>query len=92
MSVPIASRLGLGSVLVYLLAGIVISLLLILFNVDINSLERRAELDSVLMLFLVGQELKLNKLQALRSKLFGLRGRQAALTVVFIMGLDRKLN
>tara|TARA_R110000764_G_scaffold140750_2_gene228868 strand:+ start:530 stop:2404 length:1875 start_codon:yes stop_codon:yes gene_type:complete len=92
ISVPIASRLGLGSVLGYLLAGIIISPLLALLNVDISSLQHFAELGVVLMLFLVGLELKPKKLWALKSKLLGLGGGQVALTAVFIMGLGMLLN
>ncbi|MBD5771421.1 cation:proton antiporter domain-containing protein [Marinomonas colpomeniae] len=87
ISVPIASRLGLGSVLGYLLAGIIISPLLTILDVDINSLQHFAELGVVLMLFLVGLELNPKKLWALKSKLIGLGGGQVILTAAFVMGL-----
>jgi CPA2 family monovalent cation:H+ antiporter-2 len=87
ISVPIASRLGLGSVLGYLLAGIIISPILTILDVDINSLQHFAELGVVLMLFLVGLELNPKKLWALKSKLIGLGGGQVILTAVFVMSL-----
>ena len=92
ISVPIASRLGLGSVLGYLLAGIIISPLLVLLEVDINSLQHVAELGVVLMLFLVGLELNPKKLWALKSKLLGLGGGQVVLTAALIMGLGILFN
>jgi CPA2 family monovalent cation:H+ antiporter-2 len=92
ISVPIASRLGLGSVLGYLLAGIIISPLLALFNVDIESLQHVAELGVVLMLFLVGLELNPKKLWALKSKLVGLGGGQVVFTAIFIMGIGMLLD
>lgn len=92
ISVPIASRLGLGSVLGYLLAGIIISPLLSLLNVDIESIQHFAELGVILMLFLVGLELNPKKLWALRAKLVGLGGGQVALTALLVMGLGLLLN
>lgn len=92
ISVPIATRLGLGSVLGYLLAGIIISPLLTLLEVDIVSVQHFAELGVVMMLFLVGLELKPKKLWALKSKLIGLGGGQVTLTALLIMGVGMLLN
>lgn len=92
ISVPIASRLGLGSVLGYLLAGIIISPLLSLFDVNIVSIQHFAELGVVLMLFLVGLELNPKKLWALKSKLFGLGGGQVVLTALLIMSAGMLLE
>ncbi|MEL7461361.1 MAG: cation:proton antiporter, partial [Pseudomonadota bacterium] len=58
ISVPIASRLGLGSVLGYLIAGIVISPILAVLGVDVVSIQHFAEFGVVMMLFLVGLELE----------------------------------
>ena len=54
VAVPIAARLGLGSVLGYLIAGIVLSPLLQQMNVDVISIKYIAEFGVVMMLFLVG--------------------------------------
>ena len=75
-SVPIASRLGLGSVLGYLIAGIVISPVLVLLGVDVVSIQHFAEFGVVMMLFLVGLELEPKLLWAMRHRLLGLGGAQ----------------
>ncbi|AEF55358.1 cation:proton antiporter [Marinomonas posidonica] len=87
VSVPIAARLGLGSVLGYLLAGILISPLLSWFHVDIVSLQHFAELGVVLMLFLVGLELHPKKLWSMKARLFGLGGGQVLFCTGFIMAV-----
>ena len=58
VAVPIATRLKLGSVLGYLIAGIAISPLLALLGVDVVALQHFAEFGVVMMLFLVGMELE----------------------------------
>ena len=80
--VPIASKLKLGSVLGYLLAGIAISPLLALLHVDVISIQHFAEFGVVMMLFLVGLELEPHMLWAMRSRLLGLGGLQVALTAL----------
>ena len=86
VSVPIASRLGLGSVLGYLIAGIVISPLLALLNVDVVSIQHFAEFGVVMMLFLVGLELEPRQLWSMRGRLIGLGGGQVAATTLAVMG------
>lgn len=85
VAVPLATRLGLGSVLGYLLAGIVISPILQALGVDVISLQHFAEFGVVMMLFLVGLELEPERLWALRSKLLGLGGLQVAGTTLAVM-------
>ena len=58
IAVPIATRLKLGSVLGYLIAGICISPLLGLLQVDVIAIQHFAEFGVVMMLFLVGLELE----------------------------------
>ena len=58
IAVPIASRLGLGSVLGYLVAGIALGPLLGALGVDVVSIQHFAEFGVVMMLFLVGLELE----------------------------------
>lgn len=84
-SVPIASRLGLGSVLGYLIAGIVISPILAILGVDVVSIQHFAEFGVVMMLFLVGLELEPKTLWTMRSRLIGLGGGQVALTAALVM-------
>lgn len=92
VSVPIASRLGLGSVLGYLLAGIIISPILTILDVDLASVQNFGELGVVLMLFLVGLELEPKKLWAMKTRLLGLGGGQVILTALFIMGVSTLLD
>ncbi len=87
IAVPIASALKLGSVLGYLIAGIAISPILSLFNVDVVSLQHFAEFGVVMMLFLVGLELEPKLLWDMRMRLLGLGGLQVGLTTLAVMGV-----
>ena len=87
VAVPIASRLGLGSVLGYLIAGIVISPFLAWLHVDVISIQHFAEFGVVMMLFLVGLELEPKLLWSMRAKLFGLGGGQVLLTTLVVMAV-----
>lgn len=84
IAVPIASRLGLGSVLGYLIAGIIIGPLLTAFKVDVISVQHFAEFGVVMMLFLVGLELEPRLLWEMRARLLGLGGLQVGLTTAAI--------
>lgn len=86
IAVPIAARLGLGSVLGYLAAGIVIGPVLHLVGHETHSLQHFAEFGVVMMLFLIGLELEPKALWDMRSKLLGLGGLQVVLTMLAVMG------
>ncbi len=86
IAVPIASRLGMGSVLGYLLAGVVIGPVLGLIEQP-ESLLHYAEFGVVMMLFLIGLELDPRALWAMRDKLLGLGGMQIGLTGGAVMTL-----
>ena len=86
IAVPIASRLGLGSVLGYLIAGIAISPLLKKLHVDVVSIQHFAEFGVVMMLFLVGLELEPRMLWNMRNKLLGLGGLQVVATGAIVTG------
>ncbi len=58
IAVPIASRLGLGSVLGYLAAGILIGPALGFVGSETKDLQHFAEFGVVMMLFLIGLELE----------------------------------
>ena len=92
IAVPIASRLGLGSVLGYLIAGIAISPLLQQLHVDVVSIQHFAEFGVVMMLFLVGLELEPRMLWSMRDKLLGLGGLQVTVTAALIMGISMLLG
>ncbi|MHA6289131.1 monovalent cation:proton antiporter-2 (CPA2) family protein [Maricaulis sp. CAU 1757] len=82
IAVPIAHRLGLGSVLGYLLAGVAISPLLDRIGSDPESVQHFAEFGVVMMLFLIGLELQPRLLWQMRTRLFGLGGLQVLTTAV----------
>jgi CPA2 family monovalent cation:H+ antiporter-2 len=84
-AVPIAARLGLGSVLGYLLAGLMIGPLLGLVGSETEDLRHFAEFGVVMMLFLIGLELDPRALWAMRDKLLGLGGLQVGLTAAALM-------
>ena len=84
IAVPIASRLGLGSVLGYLLAGVVIGPVLGLIGSDTQDLQHFAEFGVVMMLFLIGLELEPRALWDMRHRLLGLGGMQVLVTVLSI--------
>jgi CPA2 family monovalent cation:H+ antiporter-2 len=87
ISVPIATRFGLGSVLGYLLAGMAIAPVLTGLDVDVEQLQVFAEFGVVMMLFIVGLELEPKRLWAMRGKLIGTGGGQVALTTLAIAGV-----
>ncbi len=92
IAVPIASRLGLGSVLGYLIAGIAISPLLAILDVDVISIQHFAEFGVVMMLFLVGLELEPKRLWQMRGRLLGLGGGQVGLTALAVMAIAMMLG
>ncbi|MEL6801030.1 MAG: cation:proton antiporter, partial [Pseudomonadota bacterium] len=85
IAVPIAARLGLGSVLGYLLAGIAIGPILGLVGSETVDLQHFAEFGVVMMLFLIGLELEPRALWDMRHRLLGLGGLQITLTMGFVV-------
>jgi len=82
--VPLAVRLGLGSVLGYLAAGILVGPVLGLAGTETADLQHFAEFGVVMMLFLIGLELEPRALWDMRHKLLGLGGLQVVLTTAAI--------
>lgn len=88
IAVPIAKRLGLGSVLGYLIAGILIGpFVLGLVGEEGQDVMHFAEFGVVMMLFLVGLELQPSLLWRLRLPILGLGGLQVTVTTVVVMGI-----
>lgn len=85
IAVPFAARLGLGSVLGYLTAGIIIGPVLGLVGSETVDLQHFAEFGVVMMLFLIGLELEPRTLWNMRHKLVGLGGLQVTLTALAVM-------
>lgn len=97
IAVPVATRLGLGSVLGYLIAGIALAPVLGALHVDVVSIQHVAEFGVVMMLFLVGLELQPRMLWKMRGRLLGLGGAQVGLTALLlgagaaVLGLDWRM-
>ncbi|MFD2178471.1 monovalent cation:proton antiporter-2 (CPA2) family protein [Veronia pacifica] len=81
-TVPIAKKLGLGSVLGYLVAGLLIGPVTGLVGTETQTIQHFAEFGVVMMLFLVGLELDPAVLWNMRRRLIGLGGLQLALTII----------
>jgi monovalent cation:proton antiporter-2 (CPA2) family protein len=87
--VPIAKRIGLGSVLGYLLAGVLIGPAVMGFiGQEGQDIMHFAEFGVVMMLFLIGLELEPHLLWQLRKPIFGLGGLQVLLTALVIGGIS----
>ena len=87
IAVPLAKRFGLGSVLGYLLAGIVIGPALGIVGAETKEVKHFAEFGVVMMLFLIGLELQPAMLWRMRSRLLGLGGLQVAGTTAAIFAI-----
>lgn len=86
--VPIAKRLGLGSVLGYLMAGILIGPFLLGFiGEEGKDIMHFAEFGVVMMLFLVGLELEPALFWRMRKQVLGLGSAQMGLTTLAVGGL-----
>lgn len=90
--VPIFKRLGLGSVLGYLIAGILIGPFALKLIADPEHMLHFAEFGVVLMLFLIGLELESQKVWELRKLLFGLGGMQVTLTIAVVAVISHLLH
>jgi glutathione-regulated potassium-efflux system ancillary protein KefC/glutathione-regulated potassium-efflux system protein KefB len=94
--VPISRRLGFGSVLGYLAAGIIIGPFGLGFVKDAEHILHFAELGVVFLLFVIGLELQPSRLWVLRRMIFGLGSTQvlfsagaiAAVGLAFGLALD----
>lgn len=84
IAVPISRRLGFGSVLGYLAAGIIIGPFGFGFVDDAEHILHFAELGVVFLLFIVGLELKPSRLWVMRKLVFGLGAAQVAFTAAAI--------
>src|SRR5882762_9864620 len=87
VAVPIFKRLGLGSVLGYLIAGAVIGPWGLRVVDDARAMLQFAEFGVVLLLFLVGLELNAQRVWALRRAIFGLGAVQVAVTIAAVAGI-----
>ena len=94
VAVPLAQRAGLGSVIGYLLAGVVIGPWGLGLISDVDAILHFAEFGVVLLLFLIGLELNPKKLWQMRMPILGLGGAQVVVTtgtlssIASMAGLD----
>lgn len=86
IAVPLSKRLGMGAVLGYLLAGILIGPAGFGLIGEAEDALHFAEFGVVLLLFLIGLELEPTRLWALRRPIFGWGGAQVALVTAVLFG------
>jgi monovalent cation:proton antiporter-2 (CPA2) family protein len=84
---PIARRFGLSAVVGYLAAGIVVGPFGFRFFSDPGTIIGIAELGVVMLLFLIGLELKLSRLSAMKRAIFGLGALQLSITTAIFIPL-----
>ncbi len=84
IAVPLSKRLGFGSVLGYLAAGIVIGPATLGLVKDPDHILHFAELGVVFLLFIIGLELQPSRLWVLRKMVFGLGAAQVLLSATVI--------
>lgn len=92
IAVPISKRIGLGSVLGYLIAGILIGPWGLGLIDNVETVLQFSEFGVVMMLFLIGLELEPEKLWQMRIPIFGLGGLQVAITILFVFLMSTLLH
>ncbi len=92
VAVPLFKRLGLGSVLGYLCAGLAIGPHGLKFVGDAEGVLHIAELGVILLLFLIGLELKPSRLWSMRRDIFLLGTLQVTVTMAIIVAVFHALG
>lgn len=87
IAVPLSKRLGLGSVLGYLGAGVIIGPSVLGLVHEVHETMHFAELGVVFLLFLIGLELQPSRLWKLRGAVFGLGGAQVLVSALVLGGI-----
>lgn len=85
IAVPVANRVKLGSIVGYLVAGVLIGPQVLGLIPDGRTVLAVAELGIVMFLFLVGLDMKPMRIWGMRKDIFGLGGLQVALTTLVVM-------
>jgi CPA2 family monovalent cation:H+ antiporter-2/glutathione-regulated potassium-efflux system protein KefB len=78
--VSLSRRLGLGSILGYLIAGLLIGPSGLRLVTDVESISEISELGVLMLLFIIGLELRLPRVWAMRRSVFGLGAAQLVIT------------
>ena len=89
--VPLFRRFGLGAILGYLAAGVVIGPNALGLIPDAEEVLHFAEFGVVLLLFIIGLELQPGRLWVMRHAVFGLGTAQVTITALLIGGLAQHL-
>ena len=84
VAVPLFKRLGLGSVLGYLAAGLAIGPYGLALVTDSHSIIHIAEFGVVMFLFVIGLEMKPSHLWGLRRQIFGLGSLQVVVSAILL--------
>jgi len=87
LAVPLSRKAGFGSVLGYLVAGIAIGPAGLRLVTDVEQIAHVSELGVVMLLFLIGLELRPARLWVMRRAVFGLGLAQMAVTGAALAGL-----
>lgn len=87
IAVPIFKRLGIGSILGYLVAGAIVGPWGLGFIDEITEIRHIAEFGVVFLLFIIGIELKPARLWKMRRTVFGLGSAQVLITGLVITGI-----
>ena len=87
IAVPLSRKLGLGAVLGYLAAGMLIGPWGLKLIDDVETILHFSEFGVILMLFIVGLELQPSRLWVLRRQVFGLGAAQVGLTGLVLGGV-----
>src|SRR5215469_11335244 len=87
IAVPLTRRAGFGSVLGYLVAGIVIGPAGLRLITDVDQIASIASLGVVMLLFLIGLEVRPQRLWVMRRAVFGLGTAQVVVTAAAIAGI-----
>ncbi len=90
--VPIFTRLGLGSILGYLIAGILVGPFGFDHAHETENIKHFSELGVILLLFIIGLEIQPKKLWQMRTKLVGLGGLQVLVCTLVFMGIGLQLG
>lgn len=78
--VSLSRRLGFGSILGYLLGGVLIGPSGLKLVTDVHSITEISELGVLMLLFIIGLELRLPRIWSMRRSVFGLGAAQMAVT------------
>ncbi len=84
ITVPIAKRLKLGSVLGYLIAGVLLGPLFGLIGSEALTIQHIAEFGVVMMMFLIGLELRPKSIWQMRYQLLGLGTMQVLISALIL--------